>query len=269
MEQHLDERKLIYRGRTAERYAWTEGTILKLFVAGFPASLIDREIAGTSTASAAGIPTPRLEEVVTVEGRRGLVLQRLQGHTMLTALAHEPTRVAHYAGVFAELQSLIHSCHAAELPPQREDLARHVARAGVIARIKGDALATLEQLPDGDRLCHCDLHPGNVLVTDQGAYVFDWSFAASGAPASDAARTALLLRIADAPPGAFQVTWVEREARDRFYRAWLKRYRELQPEAAEALWSWLLPVAVARLADDIAVERPRLLALIDELRGRR
>jgi hypothetical protein len=65
------------------------------------------------------------------------------------------------------------------------------------------------------------------------------------------------------------VTWVEREARDRFYRAWLKRYRELQPEAAEALWSWLLPVAVARLADDIAVERPRLLALIDELRGRR
>ncbi len=269
MEQRLDETNLIYRGRTAERYVWTEDTVLKLFVADFPASMIDREIAGTRAANAAGIPSPKLEDVVTVDGRRGLVLQRLRGHTLLTVLARDPARVAHYAGIFAELQSRVHSCHAIGLPPQREDLARHVARAGVVARVKGDALAVLEQLPDGDRLCHCDLHPGNVLMTDQGAYVFDWSFAARGDPASDAARTALLLRVADAPPGAFTIAWVEREARDRFYRAWLRRYRELQPAAAGTMWGWLLPAAVARLAENIPAERARLLALVDELRGNR
>jgi uncharacterized protein (TIGR02172 family) len=269
MEQRLDETNLIYRGRTAERYVWTEDTILKLFVADFPASMVDREIAGTRAANAAGIPSPKLEDVVTVDGRRGLVLQRLRGHTLLTVLAREPTRVAHYAGIFAELQSCVHSCHVTGLPPQREDLARHVARAGVVARVKGDALAVLERLPDGDRLCHCDLHPGNVLMTDQGAYVFDWSFAACGDPASDAARTALLLRVADAPPGAFTIAWVEREARDRFYRAWLRRYRELQPEASGTMWGWLLPAAVARLAENIPAERARLLALVDELRGNR
>jgi hypothetical protein len=269
MEQKLDERKLLHSNHMMELYQWTEGSVLKLFTATFPSSLIDREIVGTRAANAAGIPSPRLEDVVTVEGRRGLVLEQLHGHSMLAVLGREPTRVAHYAGVFAELQSRIHACHAADLPPQREDLARRIARAGVVAHIKGDALATLEQLPDGNRLCHCDLHPDNVLLTDHEACVIDWSFAACGAPASDAARTALLLRIADAPPGAFQVAWVEREARDRFYRAWLKRYRELQPEAAGALWSWLLPVAVARLADDIAAERPKLLALIDDLRGRK
>ncbi len=269
MEQHLDEKKLLHRNQTAELYAWTGDTILKLFAAGYPASLIDREIAGTRAANVAGIPSPRLEEVVTVEERRGLVLQRLRGRSMLTVLGREPTRVAHYAGVFAELQSRIHACRVTDLPPQREDLARRIARAGVVARIKGDALATLEQLPDGDRLCHCDLHPDNVLITDHEACVIDWSFAASGAPASDAARTALLLRIADAPPGAFQGTWVEREARDRFYRAWLKRYRGLLPDAADAMWAWLLPVAVARLADDIPSERPRLLTLIEELQQKR
>ncbi|MHB8071121.1 MAG: phosphotransferase [Candidatus Cryosericum sp.] len=269
MEEHLDEKKLLHRNHTAELYVWTEGTILKLFVAGFPASLVEREIAGTRAANAAGIPSPRLEDVVTVDGRPGLVLQRLRGRSMLTVLAREPTRVAHCAAVFAELQSRIHECQAPELPPQQEDLARHIARAGVVARIKGDALATLEQLPGGDRLCHCDLHPDNVLVTDHEACVIDWSFAASGAPASDAARTALLLRIADAPPGAFQVAWVEREARDRFYRSWLARVRQLEPETADALWSWLLPVAVARLADDIPAERSKLLALIEELRSRR
>jgi hypothetical protein len=65
------------------------------------------------------------------------------------------------------------------------------------------------------------------------------------------------------------VAWVEREARNRFYRAWLKRYRELAPDAADAMWTWLLPVAVARLADDIPSERPRLLALIEELQQKR
>ena len=269
MKQELDEKKLLHSNRMMELYQWTEGTVLKLFTAAFPSSLIDREIAGTRAANAAGIPSPRLEDVITVAGRRGLVLERLRGRSMLTVLGSEPTHVAHYAVVFAELQSRIQGVHTADLPPQREDLARRIARAGVVAHVKGDALATIEQLPDGDSLCHCDLHPDNVLLTDHEAYVIDWSFAACGAPASDAARTALLLRIANAPPGAFHVAWVEREARDRFYRAWLKRYRELQPVAADALWSWLLPVAVARLADDIAAERPRLLALIDELRSRK
>jgi aminoglycoside phosphotransferase (APT) family kinase protein len=102
-------------------------------------------------------------------------------------------------------------------------------------------------------------------MTPQGPSVIDWTSAARGTPASDAARTALLLRIADAPPGFFHLAWVEREAKDRFYRAWLKRYHELQPDAAATMWSWLLPVAVARLADDIPGERPRLLALIEEL----
>lgn len=269
MEQRLDSKQLINHGRTMDLYAWIGDSVLKLYVADFPASMVDREIVGTRAANAAGIPSPRLEDVVTVEGRRGLVLQRLHGRSMLTVLGREPARVAHYAALFAELQARVNSCPAVGLPSQREDLARRIARAGVVAHIKGDALATLELLPDGDRLCHCDLHPDNVLISDQGAYIIDWSFAASGTPASDTARTALLLRIADAPPGAFQVAWVEREARERFYRTWLTRYRQLQPETADTLWSWMLPVAVARLADDIPSERPKLLALIDELRSRR
>jgi hypothetical protein len=49
----------------------------------------------------------------------------------------------------------------------------------------------------------------------------------------------------------------------------LKRYRELQPDAAGAMWNWLLPVAVARLADEIPEERPRLMTLIEELQQKR
>ncbi|MFZ2414227.1 MAG: aminoglycoside phosphotransferase family protein [Candidatus Cryosericum sp.] len=265
MEEHLGSATLLGHGRTADVYVWKDGSVLKLFVAGFPSRLIDQEVEGTRAANVAGIPSPHLIGVITVDGRQGLVLERLTGRTMLAVLGNEPMRVAHYAGVFAELQARINECHSPELTSCREDLARRIARAGVVARVKGDALAILEQLPDGDNLCHCDFHPDNVLMTPQGPSVIDWTSAARGTAASDAARTALLLRIADAPPGFFHLAWVEREAKDRFYGAWLKRYRELQPDAAGAMWSWLLPVAVARLADDIPGERPRLMALIDEL----
>jgi uncharacterized protein (TIGR02172 family) len=269
VEEHIGPATLLGHGRTAEVHTWKEGSVLKLFVPGFPSSLVDQEVEGTRAANTAGIPSPQLRGVITVDGRRGLVLERLSGRSMLTLLGREPARVAHYAGIFAELQARMHDCHAPQLTSRREDLARRIARAGVVARVKGDTLATLERLPDGDSLCHCDFHPDNVLMTPQGPLVIDWSFAARGTPASDAACTALLLRIADAPPGSFPVAWVEREARDRFYRMWLKRYRKLQPEAAGAMWNWVLPVAVARLADDIPEERPRLIALIEELQQKR
>lgn len=265
MEEHVGSATLLGRGRTAEVYAWRDGNVLKLFVSGFPSRLIDQEVEGTRAANAAGVPSPQLRDVVTVDGRRGLVLERLSGHSMLTLLGREPARVTHYANIFAELQERIHNYHVPELTSRREDLAQRIARAGVVARIKGNALAALERLPDGDNLCHCDFNPDNVLITPQGPFVIDWSFAARGTPASDIACTALLLRIADAPPGSFRVAWVERETRNRFYRVWLKRYRELQPDAVNAMWGWLLPVAVARLADDIPEERSRLMTLIEEL----
>lgn len=265
MEQHVGSAVLIGRGRIAEVYAWEKDTVLKLFVAGYPARLVQQELDGTTAANAAGIPSPRIRDAITVDGRQGLVMDRLTGASILTLLGREPARVTHYAVVFAELQARIHACQATGLASRREDLARRIARAGILARVKGNALATLERLPDGDALCHSDYNPDNVLMTPQGPLVIDWSFATRGAPASDAAQTALLLKTADAPSGSFSVAWVERETRDRFYRAWLKRYRELLPDAADAMWAWLLPVAVARLADDIPSERPRLLTLIEEL----
>lgn len=269
MEEHIGSAQLLARGRTAEVYAWGKDSVLKLFVPGYPASFIEQEEAGTRAAQAAGLPSPELREAVTVDGRRGFVLERVQGTSLLRLVEREPAHTTRYARLFAELQARIHEVHAPGLTSRREDLARRIARAGVVAVIKGDALATLERLPEDDHLCHCDFHPGNILMTTAGPRVIDWSLAAGGASASDAACTAILLRIADASHGDLRVTWVERETRERFYRAWLARYRELQPEAAEQMWSWMLPVAVARVADDIPGERERLLPLIDELRATR
>src|SRR5262245_55079407 len=48
---------------------------------------------------------------------------------------------------------------------------------------------------DGDRLCHGDFHPINVLGDLAQPLVIDWPDAARGAPAADACRSYLLLRL--------------------------------------------------------------------------
>ncbi len=264
MNEELEPGALLAQGKTAAIYAAGKDRILKLFVKGFPASLIEREAAGMHAAEAGNLPVPRLLQTVTVDGRQGLVMERVRGHSMLQLLAREPTHTSRFARMFAELQAQVHSCSGTGLPSCSEDMARRIARAGVLARVKGNALAVLELLPDGNALCHGNLHPGNVLVTAKGPCLINWDAAVCGNPAADAARTALILRIGDAPGGMFASGWTERETRNRFYQIWLKRYRELRPEAAD-VWNWLLPVAVARLAADIPAERPRLLQLIEQL----
>jgi serine/threonine protein kinase len=264
----FDRAALIGRGRTAEVYAWENAAVLKLFLAGFPTSLSQQEIQGLRAANKAGIPSPRFLEAVTLDGRCGIVMERVTGQTMQQLLAARPYLVTHHARLFAELQAQMHSCHAPEILSRKESLGAQIVRAGVTSRIKSIALARLDVLPDGDTICHGDLHPDNVLMTARGPVIIDWSFSTSGNPASDAARTALMLRISNSPGTAFQNNWADHEARSLFHRVWFHRYRELQPSAAKSMRDWLLPVAIARLADGLPDEHDMLASLIERLAAR-
>jgi aminoglycoside phosphotransferase (APT) family kinase protein len=80
-------------------------------------------------------------------------------------------------------------------------LAARIAGAGLPPPLREHAVRVLDALPDGDRLCHGDYHPGNVLVAADRVGVIDWANAACGVPEADHARTVLLLRWADPLPG--------------------------------------------------------------------
>ena len=51
--------------------------------------------------------------------------------------------------------------------------------------IATDTLALIDRLPPCDGLCHCDLSPGNVIMTAEGPKLVDWTFAMRAPAAVD------------------------------------------------------------------------------------
>jgi len=56
-------------------------------------------------------------------------------------------------------------------------------------------LGRLADMPEGDRLCHGDFHPINVLGEALQPLVIDWPDASRGDPAADVCRSYLLLKL--------------------------------------------------------------------------
>ncbi len=68
------------------------------------------------------------------------------------------------------------SSHPDDLPSLRDLVRRKIDTAAELPVELADfALEKLDGLPDGDRLCHGDLHPGNLLLGRDGPAVIDWT----------------------------------------------------------------------------------------------
>lgn len=249
-------------GRTAEVYAWEEGWVLKLFRDWAPASWVDYEAEIARSVHASGLPVPAVGEIIEVQGRRGILYERVTGPSLFKTIQEKPWTVLEAARQLAELHAAMHECEATGLPPQRARLIAKIQNAGPLPeRLKQAALGALQDLPDGERLCHGDFHPDNVLMTAKGPVIIDWPDASCGPPLADVARTSLLAS-ASALPAETRLRRLIELSRRWFHRVYLRRYFELRPDGREQLGAWLPVIYAARLSEDIPEEREGMLARV-------
>jgi aminoglycoside phosphotransferase (APT) family kinase protein len=254
----------IAEGRTAEIFAWDEGRVLKLYRAEFPREWADWEAQITRAIGGSGVPAPQIFEVLDVEERRGIIMERVAGLSMFAALLSNLFNVVKHARVLADLHAQMHECSIPDLPSQRDNLRRRILEAEVSAAIQAAALRQLDRLPEGTALCHGDFHPANVVLTDCGPRILDWPAAMSGHPLGDVARTSLILRLLEPSP-EMSIPWALRLVRNIFHTTYLKRYIQLRSVSREAIEVWLLPVAVARTLENLPYEQENLPRLIHSL----
>jgi hypothetical protein len=197
-------------------------------------------------------------------------MQRIPGPDVLTLLQRQPWHVRSLAGTFAAAHLTIGRCQApANLPGQREALAGRIDDGPLPAPLRSYAQQVLDDLPDGEQLCHGDFHPGNALVTGDHIGVIDWVNATRGTPASDHARTLLLLRWANPLPGTPALSRALIAAgRTLTTRLYAHAYQAGSPTRQKDIHRWLVVHAAARVSEGIDAETATLVRLIEDARSR-
>jgi Ser/Thr protein kinase RdoA (MazF antagonist) len=248
-------------GREADVYSYGDAAVLKLYRPGFGG--YRAEAAALRSLHGQGI-APKLIDVVERDGRTGLVLERFAGPDMLTLLQRQPWRVLSLAGPLATAHLAVHRAAAPpELPDLREVLAARIQDAVLPPHLRSFAIRVLDTLPDGDRLCHGDYHPGNLLLAADRTAVIDWAGAARGTGEADHARTLLLLRWANPLPGTPLLSRALIAAgRSLLARRYTQAYRRGAPPMRQ-VHSWLLAHAAARLSEGIQAEYATVTGVLD------
>ena len=249
------------KGRTAEVFLWENNRVLKLFYRDQDKARIIQEAETTHVVREAGLPVPQVRETIEVDGRHGIVMDRVGGCRMKTLLRSRPWMLRKIARTLAELHADMHTRIGPRLPSQRERLERRIRDADALpASVKEAARAVLDQLPDGNTVCHGDFHIDNILFESPDAFIIDWANGSRGNPLADVAQTLLLLRLNPRATNRFS-RWTHRAAQKLLRRLYLERYLQLRPSRREQIAAFEFPVAVARLGNCIASEREQLLAV--------
>lgn len=252
---------LIGEGNTAEVYFWGENEILKLFKQKFPCEGVDKEYQVSKSVELLGLPVPKVGRMIELEGRKGIIYERITGTSLLDLIMKNPVAVANYTKLMAELHYKMHQCNATELPKYKEALEWNIRHTDLLKEEQRLAiLDRLEHLPEGDVLCHGDFHPGNIITEMDRSVILDWMTATSGNPVADVARTVLLLKDAAIPeniPLVFKL--LISLARKRMATSYLKRYLQLSGITKEDIDAWRLPIMAARLTEWIPESEEKFL----------
>lgn len=167
----MTEPRRLSGGREADILDLGDGTVLRRYRGtGFP----EREGMVMEHARHHGFPVPRVVEI----REDALVLERVDGPTMLRDLLRRPWRRRRYMKVLADLHRQLH-------------------------RI--EAPAELAAVGSGGTLIHLDFHPDNILLSPSGPVVIDWTNARRGDPALDVALTWVIAATSGGPLGRLGV----------------------------------------------------------------
>lgn len=260
----MEKGALIGKGMTAEVYEWGQDKVLKLYFEKYNEDWIKHEADIGYAIHASGVPSPAVYDMVIVNGRKGLIMQRLFGETLQNKIIAEPWMIYYYVKQLARLQYEIHKCSAEGLPNQKEKFEYAINRS---VEILGDRqekiLKYVEALPDGTSVCHGDLYFGNIILSNHKLTAIDWNGAYCGNPLGDVARTCLIIISPSVPPGTLEIfNMLSQYAKGLVCWTYLNEYMTLAKVDIKDISAWLLPVAAAKLKDKVQGEEKWLMDII-------
>lgn len=166
---------------------------IKVFNADYPKADILNEALNQARIEELGLNTPKLLEVSVIDGKWVIISEFIKGETLSELMNKNPEKKNEYIELLVDLQTEINSKTCLLLNNMKDVLNRKIAVSDLDATTRFDLHTKLEDMPKHNKVCHGDLSPANVVITeDKTPYVLDWSHTTQGNASCDAARTYLL-----------------------------------------------------------------------------
>jgi aminoglycoside phosphotransferase (APT) family kinase protein len=215
---------LLASGRDADIYACGAGLVLRRSRHG---RSLEREARVMRYVAAQGFPAPRVHDIRA--GGAELIMERVDGPTMLDVIVRRPWTLRRNAARLAMLHRQLHEIAAPDW---------------------------LDPFLEGSgSVVHLDLHPLNVILSPKGPVLLDWTNARAGAADADVALTWLVLAAAELGETGVRAV-VGGGMRSMFLRAFLAHFELARVRAVlPAVAAWKCEDRNMRPAEVAAMRR--------------
>ena len=159
---------------------------------------LDMELAKAKEAFLLGIPTAISFDLVDCgEGRRGVVYETIKSRTLGETIQSSPELMDELTEKYVGQLNILHAVHTDNpvFGSAKDNYRKQVENASkFLTEEEGKMLEQiLDVLPEGDRLCHCDAHPKNIMIQNGDMLWIDMEGMSVGHPIYDLISIAVIL----------------------------------------------------------------------------
>lgn len=189
--------KLLGVGNTANIYEWEEDKVLKLFHKGYSEEAVRKEYNNAISIEDLKFLKPKAYEMISYNGRKGILYDKVKGESLQDWIMRtgNMSLCAYY---MSKLHKEIIQNDIQDVPYYKDFLKNHIP-GSMSADNRKELLEMIDNLADGNTLCHGDLHPGNIQISEGQIYVIDFMNVCQGNYLYDIARTVFLVEYTPVP----------------------------------------------------------------------
>ncbi len=226
-----------------------DNTCIKVFNNDYSKADVLNEALNQSRVEETGLNIPKILEVTMIDGKWAIVSEFIEGKTLAQLMEENPDKKRSYIEMLVDIQLEIQSKSCPLLNKLKDKMNRKISSCELDATTRYDLHTRLDSMPKHNKVCHGDLNPSNIIITEDGTpYIIDWAHVTQGNASADAARTYLLFWLSGDIDGAHK---------------YLDIFCEKSNTAKQYVQKWMPIVAASQSVKGNEKEREFLLSWVD------
>ena len=170
------------------------GNIVSVYKEHVKKSEVFSEALYQAKAEELGYSVPKILDILKVDDKWAVVTEGLKGEDVYEIMKNQPERIDECLERIVDAQIDMHNIECEDIRSMSEMIDDSICATDLSAVGRFYLHRYLAGLPRKKVLCHGDLNPKNLFLTEDGKYfVVDWKYTASGDPDCDAMVTYLEL----------------------------------------------------------------------------